>query len=171
MEGQFDRNRSMAKTASVQAESLRKNEEKWTKTLMEAGWNAIPSVIIERQQALGLDAIDMNILLHLTNYWWKADNLPRPAVGTIAATIGIKPRTVQKRIAKLEADGFLTRTERRKTRYGSDTNLYSFEGLIEKCLPFAKEKLEARKARDKEEKDRAVRKRPKLALVSDTTKK
>lgn len=157
-------------TQTVQAETLRKNEEKWTKTLMAAGWNAIPSVIIERQQALGLDPIDMNILLHLTNYWWTADNLPRPAVGTIAATLGIKPRTVQKRIAKLEKDGFLTRTERRKTRYGSDTNLYGFQGLIEKCLPYAKEKLEARKAREAEEKAKATRKRPKLTLVSDKTK-
>ena len=39
----------------AEAEALRKNEAKWTKPLMAAGWNAIPSIIIEKQEALGLD--------------------------------------------------------------------------------------------------------------------
>ena len=40
---------------------LRRNEAKWSKPLMAAGWNAIPSIIIEKQEALGLDAIDMTL--------------------------------------------------------------------------------------------------------------
>lgn len=146
-------------------ETLRHNEAKWTKTLMEAGWNAIPSVIIERQKALGLDAIDMNIIVHLTNYWWKADNLPRPAVATIADALGISTRTVQKRIKRLEAAGLVARIERRKTRYGSDTNLYDFSGLIKEALPFAKEKLAERAKREKEDAERRAAKRPKLTVV------
>ncbi len=149
----------------AEAEALRKNEAKWTKPLMAAGWNAIPSIIIEKQEALGLDAIDMNIILHLSNYWWHADNLPCPSVATIAKAIGIKPRTVQKRVASLQAIGLLTRTERRKTRFGSDTNLYSFEGLIEAALPYAQEKVAEREKRDEAEKDRIARKKPKLQLV------
>ena len=145
--------------------TLRKNEEKWSKPLMDAGWNAIPSVIIEKQEALGLDAIDMNIIVHLSNYWWTAENLPHPSVGTIAKAIGVKPRTVQKRIKALEELGLMNRTERRKTRYGSDTNLYGFTGLIKAALPFAQEKLAAKDKREKEEQDRLSRKKPKLALV------
>src|ERR1700730_19219253 len=83
------------------AEALRVNEAKWSKPLIDAGWNAIPSVIIEKQHALGLDAIDMNIVVHLSNYWWVKGNLPRPSVKTIATAVGIKPRTVQKRIKAL----------------------------------------------------------------------
>jgi hypothetical protein len=54
------------------------NEKKWTRTLMQAGFTVLPSVILERQQALGLDPIDVNILLHLARYWWYAENRSSP---------------------------------------------------------------------------------------------
>lgn len=150
---------------AADAVAVRKNEEKWSQPLMAAGWNALPSIIIEKQQALGLDALDLNIIVHLSNYWWTADNLPYPSVGTIAQAIGVKPRTVQKRISALQTAGLLTRTERRKTRFGSDTNLYGFEGLIKASLPFAAEKVAAREQRAEAEKDRLARKKPKLTVV------
>ena len=90
---------------------------------------------------------------------------PSPSVAKIAAAIGITPRAVQKRIKALEANGFLTRTERRQTRYGSDTNLYSFDGLIQHALPYAVEKKAALEQRAQEEKDRLARKKPKLSVV------
>lgn len=159
----------MSKTSvnRAQVEALRRNEAKWTKPLIDAGWNAIPSIIIEKQEALGLDAIDMNIIVHLSNYWWHADNLPCPSVATIAKAIGVEPRTVQKRIKALHELGLLTRTERRKTRRGSDTNLYSFEGLIAAVLPYAQEKLAEREKRRQAEAERLRRKRPNLTVVSD----
>jgi hypothetical protein len=89
------------------AATVRKNEGKWTKTLMDAGWNAFPSILIEKQQALGLDALDMNIILHLSNYWWNAETLPFPSVATIAQAVGVKPRTVQKRVSALQRCGLL----------------------------------------------------------------
>jgi DNA-binding transcriptional regulator YhcF (GntR family) len=147
------------------AETLRRNEAKWSKPLMAAGWNALPSIIIEKQQALGLDAIDMNIIVHLSNYWWRADTLPFPSVATIARAIGVKPRTVQKRVKALHNAGLLTRTERRQTRFGSDTNLYGFDGLIKAVLPYAQEKIAARAKRAEEDKDRLARKKPKLTVV------
>jgi DNA-binding transcriptional regulator YhcF (GntR family) len=107
----------------------------------------------------------MNIIVHLTNYWWHADNLPCPSVETIAKAIGVKPRTIQKRVSALQASGLLTRTERRKTRYGSATNLYGFEGLITAALPYAQEKIAARANRDQVERDRIARKKPKLTVV------
>ena len=156
---------SKAPLKQTEIAALRRNEAKWSKTLMAAGWNAIPSIIIEKQEALGLDAIDMNIVVHLSNYWWRADNLPSPSVDTIAKAIGVKPRTVQKRIKALHALGLLSRTERRKTRYGSDTNLYGFEGLIKAALPYAEEKLAKREKREEEERERLARKKPKLTVV------
>ena len=156
----------MSALKQADAETLRKNEKKWSKPLMAAGWNALPSIIIEKQQALGLDAIDMNIVLHLSQYWWTADKLPYPSVATIAKAIGVTPRTVQKRITALQAVGLLTRIQRRKTPKGSDTNLYSFEGLIKAALPYAKGKLAARAQRDEAERERVARKKPKLTVVS-----
>jgi DNA-binding transcriptional regulator YhcF (GntR family) len=156
----------MSAVRQADAEVLRKNEAKWSKPLMQAGWNALPSIIIEKQKALGLDAIDMNIILHLSHYWWTAETLPFPSVATIADAIGVKPRTVQKRIKALDELGLLTRIERRHTRFGSDTNQYSFEGLIKAALPYAQEKLAARAKREEAEKERIARKRPKLTVVS-----
>ena len=147
-------------------EILRKNEAKWSKPLMAAGWNAIPSIIIEKQEALGLDAIDMNIIVHLTSYWWTAGNLPHPSVETIAKAVGVKPRTVQKRIKALHDLGLMTREERRYTKRGSDTNLYGFEGLIQAARPFAEEKLAQIATRKEEEQKRINRKKPDLHVVS-----
>lgn len=155
--------KSTVKAADV--ETLRKNEAKWSKPLMAAGWNAIPSIIIEKQEALGLDAVDMNIIVHLSNYWWTADNVPHPSVDKIAKAIGIKPRTVQKRIKALHELGLLTREERRFTRNGSATNRYHFTGLIKADTPFAEEKVAKMAARAKEERERLTRKKPALTLV------
>lgn len=58
---------------------------------MAAGWNVIPNIIIEKQEGLGLDALDMNIILHLSHYWWQPDNVPHPSVATIAKAIGVVP--------------------------------------------------------------------------------
>ena len=132
--------------------TLKTNEAKWGKALMGAGWCAVPNVIIERQKAIGLDAIDMNILLHLMRYWWTADKLPRPSKSTIAAAIGCTPRTVQRRIAEMEKGKLIKRIPQHGSDNSRKTNLYSFEGLIEAATPFAQEhieKVETRKAQDK----------------------
>jgi predicted transcriptional regulator len=132
---------------------------------MEANWTAIPSIIIEKQEALGLNAIDMNIILHLSSYWWYADNLPSPSVETIAKAVGIQKRTVQKHIKTLEDIGLIKRLERRNTPTGSSTNQYSFEGLIRAALPFAKEKIAAKQEREMAEQERLKRKKPRLSVV------
>jgi len=154
-----------AKGTDVQA--LKQNEKKWSPTLMKAGWSAFPNIIIEKQRALGLDAMDMNILLHLVQYWWLEENVPHPSVATIAEAIGVTPRAIQKRITALQAAGLITREERRHSKFGSQTNLYRFDGLIKACLPFAQEKLEAAKKKAEENKERVKRKKPKLVVNND----
>jgi DNA-binding transcriptional regulator YhcF (GntR family) len=158
----------MAVTTAVKAsdETLKVNEEKWSKTLMEAGWTALPSMILEKQHALGLDPIDVNIIAHLSIYWWKKNNLPHPSVAKIAKAIGIAPRTVQKHVAAMEANGFLTRHMRPRAGLSNNTNMYSFEGLIKAATPFAKEKLAAKAEQHKKEEERVASKKAKLSLVS-----
>ena len=39
-------------TQKANVEQLRVNEKKWTKPLMDAGWSALPNIIIEKQAAL-----------------------------------------------------------------------------------------------------------------------
>jgi len=137
---------------------IRVNEAKWTKHLMKAGWTVLPNVFFEYQQALGLDALDINILLHIASYWWKPEGKPHPSKVTIARAIGVDPRTVQRRIAAMEAVGFIKREERRISGVGSDTNVYHLEGLIKAAAPYAAEKLERIEKKKAERAERASRK-------------
>lgn len=152
--------------AAAETAQLSEIEKKWGKPLYEAGWTAIPTVIFERQHALGLDAVDINIILHLAGYWWKADTAPYPSKATIAAAMGLHPRTIQKRIAAMEKAGFIQRVPRRSKKGGSQSNKYVLGGLIESAAPYALERTEERKKRASEAKVRAEsKKKPALTLV------
>jgi DNA-binding transcriptional ArsR family regulator len=107
----------------------------------------------------------MNIILHLTQYWWRADNPPSPSVKTIAEALGLNVRTIQKRIKALETAKLMKRVERREGKYGSQTNLYKLDGLIEAAKPFAEEKLLEIEAKRKASADRLASKKPKLTVV------
>lgn len=156
----------MTNASASTEQTLKTNELKWTKPLIQAGWTCLPSVIIERQQALGLDAVDVNILMHLAVHWWTEDNKPHPSKGTIAAAMGLTPRSVQRRIARLEAGGLIRREERRTGKTGSLTNRYHFDGLIKEATPYALERIEEIEAKKAQARERATRKgRPKLRLV------
>lgn len=136
------------KRKSIQPDNeLRVNERKWSKTLMDAGWTVLPTVLIEQQREMRLDPIDMNILLHLASYWWLSDKKPHPSKKTIASAMGIHPRTVQRHIANLEKKQLIKREQRRIMGKRSETNLYHFDGLIATALPFAKEKIQRKKWR------------------------
>jgi predicted transcriptional regulator len=153
---------SKPSTTSEESSAVAK---KWTKPLAEAGWTALPTVIFERQNALGLDSMDINIILHLASYWWKAGNAPYPSKATIAAAIGVDPRTVQRRIAKLEGAGFVSRIPRSSKKGGRLSNQYSFAGLIKAATPYALERIEDKKKRMSEATERAKRRRPLLSVV------
>ena len=147
-------------------QSLKRNEEKWSKPLLAAGWIDFPAVIVERQQALGLDAVDLNILLHLANYWWTKDRKPYPSKKTIADALGVTPRTVQRRIADMEKGGLIRREERRIPGRGSQTNIYHLDGLIEAATGYAEEKLKKREKRKQEDEATLGRKgKPQLKVV------
>src|SRR4029434_2163636 len=118
-----------------------RNDAKWTPALMRAGWTVIPNIIFERQQALGLDPLDINIVLHIASYWWDAANKPHPSKTTIANAIGVDPRTVQRHIAALERGNLIRREQRRTSPTGSKTNVYHLDGLIAAATPYAYEKL------------------------------
>nr|WP_295111030.1 helix-turn-helix domain-containing protein [uncultured Caulobacter sp.] len=148
---------------------LRTNEKKWSKPLIEAGYTVFPTVIIENQRQLGLDAVDVNILMHLASKWWKAEGKPYPSKGTIAQAMNLDPRTVQRRIAALEKAGYVHREERRETPTGSKTNVYHLDGLIAAAKPFAEEKIADIAERVAINKAKAARKgapKPKLTLVA-----
>ena len=148
---------------------LKVNERKWGKPLMEAGFTVFPNIILERQQTLGLDPTDVNILLHLARYWWEKENAPHPSKKSIAAAVGVHPRTVQRRIANMEAAGFIKREQRRTDSKTNKTNRYHFDGLVEAATPYAEEALQERTRRREEDAARITRRgRARLQIVSNT---
>lgn len=156
----------MLVTKAQQQERLRRNEEKWTSTLMDAGWTVLPSILLERQDALGLDPIDVNILMHLARHWWYSDNPPHPSKAAMAKCMGIDPSTVRRHIARMEAAGFITREKRFTKRKfgGQDTNRYLFNGLIKEATPYAEEFIRQRAKQRSEDEDRRRRKKPRLVV-------
>lgn len=148
-------------------QSISANEKKWGRPLMDAGWTIIPNILLERQQALGLQPLDINILLHIIKYWWAHDRLPFPSKVTIAKCLGVTPRTVQRRIAALEHAGLIKRIVRKDPTKGYQTNQYDFAGLIKEATPYAQERNEERSRRKKEDKERLVRRgKPRLEVVA-----
>lgn len=154
---------SAAKEIQNPPQSEKEIEKKWSKPLVDAGWTAIPNVLFERQAAIGLQPLDINIILHLAGYWWKAGNRPYPSKETLAVSIGVSPRTIQRRIAALEGVGFITRIERRSAQGRSLSNEYSLSGLIKAAKPFAEERVVEKKTRQAAALERAKRKKPELA--------
>lgn len=151
------------KSEANATDALRLNELKWSKPLMAAGYTVIPNVIIENQRAIGLDALDLAIVMHLAMHWWYPENKPRPSKSTIAKALNLHPRTIQKRLASLEAAELIKRESR-----SSRENFYHLDGLIEAALPFAKERVRERKARLEAQKKRAGRRgRPVLVVAND----
>ncbi len=136
-------------------------QAKWGPELVAAGWVALPSIILERQEALGLDAMDINIILHIAKHWFEAGNLPHPSKGSIARAMQVTPRAVQKRIAALEDLGFLRRIERRgpKGSKGSQTSEFDLSGLKEKATPHAVEAIKQREKIRQMKLDRLRRKK------------
>ena len=105
-------------------QSLKENEKKWGKKLMDAGWTCIPSVILQRQRQFGLDPVDVNILLLIASHWWFADELPFPGKQSIAEAMNLTARTVQRHLAKLEFAGLIERKARWHDKRGRQSNFY-----------------------------------------------
>lgn len=155
------------------AKTLRANEKKWGRALIAAKWTLVPNQLLERQAVLGLDPTDVNILMHIMRHWWEADRLPFPAKATIARMMKVHPRTVQRRLARLEAAGFIQRRARyHETTKGRQSNAYDFSGLIRQLTPLAEEFLQQQAQRQQQDRDRLrPRGRARLRLIKNNDDK
>jgi predicted transcriptional regulator len=121
-------------------------KSKWSTILTKPGWVTLPSTILEAQADLKLEPVDINIILHLANYWWTKEKKPYPSKSTIAKRMNRSPNAIQKRIARLEKMGLVQRIKRfDKDSNGQLSNMYELGGLIEKAKPYAKEIMKLRK--------------------------
>lgn len=140
------------KSAATGAEKVL--EAKWGKAVIAAGFTALPDVIFQNQKALKLQPLDVLILLHLSSYWWKPDENPWPAKGTIADAIGVDPRTVQRSIKRMEDLGYVKRIERKAKAGDNLSNEYDLRGLARAAKKLADEKIDLKAKRAAEDKSR-----------------
>lgn len=129
-------------------------EAKWGKTLIAAGFTALPDAIFLNQKALKLKPLDILILLHLASYWWKPSDNPWPAKGTIADALDVDPRTVQRSIKKMEDLGYVRRIQRKAKAGDNLSNEYDLRGLVNAGKRFAEEKIALKAKRTAEDKSR-----------------
>ena len=140
--------------------NIKQIEQRWTKVVVGPGFTALPNIILDKQVALGLKPMDINIIMQIAKYWWGAGTSPFPAIDTIAAAIGVTGRTVQKHITAMEDKGLIERVKRYYAQGGQRSNAYTFQGLIDQCTPFAEEEIKERNKKKAADKARVRRKSP-----------
>lgn len=133
--------------------SISSLNKKWGHAL-DDGYTAIPNVIFKHQKELELTHLDILIILHLSSFWWEASNLPRPSKANIADALNVLPRTVQRRIEKMEAKGYIKRIAQKASIGDNLPNKYDLKGLVDKSAVIAQENVKTRDKRKEEDKKR-----------------
>ena len=99
---------------------------------VDAGFQAIPNVLIRAQKQLGLDSVDVVILLNLNLHWWEKEALPFPAPSLIANRMGVSRRTVERRIVRLQKGGWLKRLPATGEGARPRVRKYDLSGMVQK---------------------------------------
>jgi hypothetical protein len=84
-------------------------QNKWGDAAL-VGFSQVPDTLLKAQHAIGISPLELNVLLNLISFWWKADDQPYPSSAAIAKRMGVQPRTVQKTIKVLVDRGIIGRT-------------------------------------------------------------
>jgi hypothetical protein len=98
-----------------------------------AGFQRVPHVLFKQQSALGLNAIDLVVLLNLTLHYWFEGRRPFVRPVTIAQRMDIGIRTVQRAVRKLEKRGLI----KRKSRANAPGTEFDISGLLDRLSELA----------------------------------
>lgn len=107
--------------------------EKWGDTVARRGFAQVPNYLLLLNQFLEeesrLTPTELLLLIELVGTWWKKDEMPFPAIRTLATRCGVSDRQVQRAISNLEKRGLLEREKRRSKRGIIASNSYNLEPL------------------------------------------
>jgi DNA-binding transcriptional ArsR family regulator len=92
---------------------------------VDAGFVAVPNILLRSQEKLGLSANDVLVMLNIIMHWWHRDRRPSPRATAIAKRSGLGHRTVQRSLKRLEQLGLIERV-----RVAKDKTEYSLDGLV-----------------------------------------
>jgi predicted transcriptional regulator len=126
-------------------------ERIWGKAVYKHGYAGIPSILIQAQQRLGINSMQMNIIVQLLDYWFEPSRKPFPTKKELATRIGVTEKTIQNNIRALELAGLIQRQMRRTAAGDWNSNIYDLDGLIAKVQAlepeFAAEKKQRKEAK------------------------
>ena len=151
---------AVQRTKQTIRQTERESEKKWSKPAIAAGFTIFPNTLLYKQHALGLDCIDVVLILQIAKHWWRADQAPYPSQVQLAKTMNIDLATVKRHLKRLRDAGLISWANQSNKRGGQGPNAYSLAGLVKHVEEFAKEELAEREKTQDERKERLRRKRP-----------
>jgi DNA-binding transcriptional ArsR family regulator len=123
---------------------------KWGRRILAPGFLVLPVAILDGQREMELDAVDLAILVHLFRHWWERENLPHPSKERLARALGMQPRSIQRRLARLERLHLVSRHPRRDPKTGRNLSCsYGFEGLLARAESIADALIAQRKSNER----------------------
>jgi predicted transcriptional regulator len=102
--------------------------EKWGEAA-KGGFQILPDILLKKQVDLGLLPLDVLVLINVAMHWWYADQKPFPRTTTIAARMGVEPRTVQRSMKKLIDLQLITR-QKELMPDGTERVVVDLSGLV-----------------------------------------
>ncbi|MGR3436645.1 MAG: helix-turn-helix domain-containing protein [Shimia sp.] len=130
-------------------EDKRVLNQKWGKATMDANYTVIPSALLRGQARLGIDAMELAVLMHLLDHWWQADKMPWPSKKTIAERLRVSEKTIQRAMVRLEEGKLIQRNPRYHKTGGRTSNEYDLSPLVERLKPIAEDLVQAKKDAEK----------------------
>lgn len=105
----------------------------WTTPVLALGSTQVPNALLAHHLALGLDAKDVALLLHLWRRWDTRDGSARCSVEQLARESGIKRGGVKRRLGRMQAAGLL---QKRPAQTADDEKVrrYAFGGLVQRTV-------------------------------------
>jgi hypothetical protein len=82
-------------------------EEKWGKSVLDAGWTGIPNALLKYAGPLGLDPAETLTLIYLMRFWWRTEDLPYPSISKTSLEMGVSRKTMTKKFASLREKGYI----------------------------------------------------------------
>ena len=126
-------------------------EQIWGKPVYSHGYAGIPSILIQAQRRLGINPMQMNIIVQLLDYWFEPSRRPFPTKQDLAKRIGVTEKTIQNNVRELEKAGLIHRVQRKTAAGDWNSNIYNLDGLILRVQAmepeFAAEKKKRREAK------------------------
>lgn len=123
---------------------LKESEKKWGRAVMAHGYCIYPSILLQAQSRLGVNAQEMIVLLQLAEHWWRADSKVFPKKEVIASRVGLSTRQVQRHIQRLEELKLVERKERYRSGLRT-SNEYDLRGLVTKLKNIEPDITQAKK--------------------------